>query len=717
MNCSVAWLNSMLEGEPLSADQIEEALTFAGFPIESHTALDGAGGGGGGDTLLDVEITSNRGDCLSHLGLAREVAAATGRRLVVPGKVAGQDVADRAYVAGALGAAVGLEQRAGEGCRLFTLRLVRGVKVGPSPQWMVRRLAAVGQRSINNVVDCTNYVQYELGSPTHVFDLARVAKGADGKPTIVVRGAGAGEKLGLLDGSTVELKAGEMVVADAERATSLAGVMGGQDSGVSAATLDVLVEVATWEPGLVRKAARRLGLRTDASYRFERNVSARTVHAAAARLVELILETAGGVLEEGVLVAGAVPAATRIEFRPARCRTLLGLGLADDQIERALRAQGLMVTAAGERWVCVVPDQRLDLRIEEDLVEEVARTVGLDKLPVSDRMALRVTSPQNSELAVRELSRVLTGCGFFETVTYSFVTPRAAGVFAEAGGGLVAVSDERRRGEGTLRPSVLPSLLLCRCANHHARSAAAGAVRLFEIASGYGEAATGQQRETRRLAMVMDLPPGYAPGVEPAGSAFGRKQAGVRIMRGVLDQLAVALVGTGGERPGLTVAAAAVPSGAFDAATCAEVRLGGSVIGHMGLVSAAAQGQFELDEAVVMAEVELAALLANFPPRAVVRALPAFPAIDRDLSLIVDEAVSWATIEASIVGLKPERLDGLRFVTTYRGKPLAAGKKSVTVRMTFRDEQRTLRDEELGREMQRVLEGMKAAVGATVREA
>ncbi|MBL8759050.1 MAG: phenylalanine--tRNA ligase subunit beta [Phycisphaerae bacterium] len=715
MKISLAWVNSMLEPGDVSAAEAERLLTFVGFPIESAEEVEA---GGVKDVRLDVEVTSNRGDCLSHAGVAREIAAASGRRLRVP-----EPVLPSSAGAG-IGGAVTLENRvAGPmgvgGCPLFTLRLIRGVKVGPSPAWLARRLEAVGQRPINNVVDATNYVLFELGSPSHVFDLAKMRGGS-----VVVRGAEKGERLALLDGKTVELHAGELVVADGSGASSLAGIMGGAESAVSGATTDVLLEVATWSPGPVRACARRLNLRTDASHRFERRVDARTVEAASQRVAQLIIETAGGTLAEGVLSAGAaLPAAAEIGFRPARCRVVLGAAFDDARMGTALAAQGVDVSPRGATvrgqpaWRCVAPGWRPDLLREEDLIEEVARTIGLDQIPVQEKVAVRATGPQGSELAAREMSRVLTGLGFYETVTFSFVRAKEARPFTPPGVATLSVSDDRRGDEGTLRPSVVQSLIACRRANQHAKSAAAGSVRLFEIASVYGETSPGQHIETRNLGLLMDLPTGEGGGGGGGGGAFERRQRGLRLVRGVIEEIVTALRGPGAAsrlvfEPG---GAGGLPWTALDASASARVSLDGAPLGVMGLLSPAALSAAELEHPVGVAELGLAALVEGYPPRALVAALPAFPAVERDLSLVVNEAVTWGRVEGAIGSGSPRWMESLGFVYSYRGKPLEAGKKSLTLRMTFREGTRTLRDEEVNAEVQGLIERLGREVGAVVR--
>lgn len=697
MKASVRWINRYLEPGDLATEQIDQILTFAGFPIDAREDLPG------GDARLEVEITSNRGDCLSHIGLAREVAAVTGRKLKLP------DIPERLGGGPAVSSALKLENTAPEACPRFTARVIRGVKVGPSPAWLREALEAVGQRSINNVVDVTNYLNFEFGQPCHVFDLAKLA-GA----RLVVRWAKEGEPLVTLDGKKRTLRADELVVADAERAQSLAGVIGGGESEVSDATTDVVLEVATWDPVTVRRAARRHGVRTDASHRFERIVDPRTIGPAAARAAALIVEVAGGTVCDGVLdegpAAGGSAERREIPFRPDRCRALMGVEYTDEEMAQRMAALEIEVERDADRWRCRVPAFRPDLEREVDLIEEVARTAGLDRVPIHERLGVAVKSPQAEERAARELALLLTGLGFFETVTFSFVRPQHAVAFVGPGLRVVSVDDERRAHEPALRPSLLPSLLSCRRANQDGGASQEGGIRLFETAATFAERDEPGRRnvERRRLALLMDVP-GVAPG--KAGGIEERQQ-GVRLIRGVVEAAVRAMAGaaaTLGVEPG----AEAAPG--YEPEAWGEVMLDGQPLGRLGLVSTDAQRLFGIDVPMVAAELDLATLLAGYPPRATVTALPAFPAIERDLSLIVDEQVPWRRVREVVAAAKPDKLEDVRFVGTYRGKQTGPGKKSVTLRMLFRDPTRTLRHEEVDPQVESVIAVAREQLGATLR--
>lgn len=722
MKSSARWLNSYLahgDQSALSPAQIEHALTFAGLPIETTEAVKF---GAHDDALLDVEVTSNRGDCLCHYGLARELAAATGRGLRAPGDAW---PGARVDVAGGGGAPFTLRNDIPERCPRFTARAITGVKVGPSPAWLRDALLAIGQRSINNIVDATNFVLHELGNPCHAFDLGRIPKGPAGMHDLAVRAASIGEKVALLDGSTRDLKPGDMIIADASGPISLAGIMGGGPTAVSDATTSVLLEVATWSPAQVRSTARRLGIRTDASFRFERVVDARTIDAALERLTAIVLMVAGGAPAGPVVAAGApVPALTQVNLGIDRCRRKIGLALAEHEITGALHAQGFKTQSAPGGCLVTVPAHRPDVRIEEDLFEEVARTIGYARVPMLDTLPIRLGESQRSERAGAAVHRLLTGAGFFEAVTFSFTTAKHSAPFVPPGLHTSSVSDDRRGSDNVLRPSVLTGLLSCRRANQDAKVDVPGGVRLYEVASVFAEerpdpAQKGVQPATiehRNLALLADLPE-RDPASGATLKAAERRQLGLRLMRAVIDALTDECAGAGR----ISVAPLSPPpfKALVPEATAGVTLLLPSGahkrLGYFGLLDDATLRQWDLQTPVVVAELNYGTLIEGYPPRRTAHALPAFPATQRDLSLIVTERTPWGAIAGVVGASQPKWLEDLAFVGVYRGQPIDAGKKSVTLRMTFRDHTRTLRDDEVNAEVDRLVSAMGRDVGAVLR--
>ncbi|MEO1583213.1 MAG: phenylalanine--tRNA ligase subunit beta [Planctomycetota bacterium] len=719
MDISLDWLNRYLDPGDVTADEAERVLTHAGYPVEGQTEHPW------GDVTLDVEVTSNRGDLLCHVGCAREIAAARSadkpRSLVLP-------ASDEPELARspAIGQTLSLSNEQPDVCPLFTARLIRGVKVGPSPEWLVRLLEALGQRSINNVVDVTNFITFELGNPCHVFDLAKLAG-----QKLVVRYATEGEALTTLDGKPRTLKASDLVVADAEGATSLAGVIGGMDSEVDDTTTDVVFEMATWDPVTIRTAARRMAIRTDAGFRFERIVDPRTIDAAARRAVALIAELTGGTVAEGVLSEGApMPSASSITVRPDRCREVLGVEVSTDEIASMLRGHEVEVdleagtdVEAGGSLRCVPPAFRPDLTREIDLIEEVARTMGYSRVPMSDTIAIRVTHPQESERARRELGSVLTGLGFWETVTFSFVQPEHAEPWYAEGLNQARVDDDRRGAEPTLRPSVIPNLLLCRKHNadtqadaHVLGGSSGGAAggrggqgtRLYELSATFAQTEANRSVERRLLTMLMDVE-GVAAGKQPSRDQL---QAAVRAIRGAVEHVVSAM--SGPARP-VVVSPAEPACAGWHESGHASVSVDGTPIGVFGIVGDGPRRLAGLDRSVVAAELDLDALVELYPPRGRVEPLAAFPAIERDLSLVVDEAVAWDSISSLIGEAALDHFESAAFVGAFRSEAVGAGKKSVTARLSFRRDDGTLRHGDVDPQISRVVGLATEKLGASIR--
>jgi phenylalanyl-tRNA synthetase beta chain len=697
MHISIRWLNQYLEPGNVTTDEAEHILMNVGFPAETKAPVPV------GDTCVDFEITSNRGDCLSHLGLAREIAAKSGRALRIP---AAGPVAMDAQPASSF---ITLSNPDHAVCPLFTARVIRGCKVAPSPAWLRTALEAVGQRSISNVVDVTNFIAFEFGNPCHVFDLAKLEGG-----TIVVRFAKDKEELTTLDGKKRTLAKDELVVADAHRATSLAGVIGGFDSQVTDSTTDIVFEMATWDPVTVRRAARRHQVRTDASHRFERIVDARTIDIAADRAAKLIADLTGGRLCPGVVSAGApLQPLTTIRLRPERVHSIMGIAVPADEIVRILVRLGIDVGPlgrGGEDFLCTVPPHRPDLTREIDLIEEIARVHGLDKIPILDKLPVAVKSPQTTELARREIASVLTGMGFYEAVTFSFTTPAMGAKFTPTSLRTISIDDARRGEEPTLRPSVISGLLASRRANAHAGNAPEGGVRLFETAAVFaetGDAKSPQTIEHRNLGLLLDCP------MKGTTATLSEVQTGLRLMRGVIEALVRA---THGPNAQLDLTPSTSPaSPAIDAPGFASITLAGQPLGYLGVVEKSVLTTFELTTPAIAAELNLPALLAGYPPKSAIAPLPQFPGIERDLSIIVAETVSWDAIRAIINKAPPEKLERVGFVYSYRGKPFDKGKKSITLRLAFRDPARTLRHDEIDGPVAAIAAALKAAVAAEVR--
>ncbi len=670
MNCSYLWLRELVETD-LPPGEVAAALTRVGLNVEEQTFR------GGADVCFDVEVTSNRPDCLGHLGVARELAAALRTRLTFPPVVLeeGDEAARDAT-------AVQLDEP--DLCPLYTARILRGVKVGRSSDWMLARLEAIGIRPVNNIVDVTNYVMMECGQPLHAFDFARLAEGR-----IVVRRARPGERFVAIDHSEHTLTPERLVIADASRAVALAGVMGGAETEISEATTDVLLEAAVFDPLSIRTTARTLSMMSDSSYRFERRVDSHMSDWASRRAAQLMGQVAGGTVARGVVVAGApLTPVGEVTLRFARVPTLLGMDVPADACVGILERLGCEPTRRDADAVTVrVPTWRQDLTREADLVEEVARHTGYDAIPVRDETRVVLAPPTRRQEVQAATTDVLMAAGYHEAVTFSFTTGEKAVRLASA---KADGEPLRVRGEAlVLRQSVLPGLLDSLRVNRRAGTPDA---TLFEIADRYvPRAGEALPREDTMLALA---------GPDDFLGAKGTVEA-------LLGRLGLA--GRTRFEPG----APHCPD--LDPAASVTVLLEGGPLGVLGRVGSEAAKAFDLDDPPVVAElvfdrlVEAAELVPSYRP------LPTTPPVERDLAIVLDEATPWANVEAAIRGAGVEALEAARPLEVYRGKQVAAGKKSVALRLVFRVPGRTLTGEEADAMLTAILDALDREVEATLR--
>ncbi len=684
MNVTTNWLNSCVD-TPVEVDEMIDALERVGFACEEREDLPH------GDVRIDLEITSNRGDCVSVIGLARELAAATGRSVVTPKTRVTSD----SVGAESASDVTSVNVEATDLCPYFSAQIIRNVKVGPSPDWLRERIEAVGLRSVNNVVDVSNYVLYELGQPLHTFDLAKLDE-----QRIIVRRAHPKEKLTAIDGSKLTLSDQMLVIADANKAVSVAGVMGGLETEVSETTTDLLLEAASFLPSSIRTTSRRLKLMSDSSYRFERGVHPNTVRDAAEYAAAMIVKVAGGTLAKGaVITAEPMPDQIHVSMRSARCCAIAGIDIPTNQMVLLLETLGIVTSIQGTRdavdevLICTIPWFRLDLTREIDLIEEIIRLHGFDQLPPHDKMAIEVIGPQEDFVRQRTAEDVLVACGFHEVVTYTFVSMKAAKQFLPNGYELLSVGDDRRKAEPVLRPSLIPSLLACRKRNQD--SGFADGVKLFERASCFCKH-EGQKVERINVGLILDAP-------DP--------QIGLREMRGAIETAIKTVLGAS-----TRIAVQPVDVKWFADDSSAVLRVDGDVLGTFGLIHPSVQAAYDLRSKVVVAEIGLTDFLTREITQTSAVETEKHPAIQRDLSIIIDDEVAWSKIEDVIYGAKPKYLAMLDFIGAYRGKQAGAGKKSVSLRMTFRASDRTLRHEEVDPAVKDVMSKLTSEAGAVLRE-
>ncbi|HUJ09971.1 MAG TPA: phenylalanine--tRNA ligase subunit beta [Verrucomicrobiae bacterium] len=602
---------------------------------------------GGADTLFDIEVTPNRSDWLSVIGIAREVAALTGKPLRLPEISIKEGTENTEKL-------TSVKVEAPELCPRYTARVIRGVKIGPSPGWLKRTLEKVGMRSINNVVDVTNYVMLECGQPLHAFDFNLL-----GENRIVVRRATSGERFVAIDDSQHELSSEMLVIADAKKAVALAGVMGGKESEINAGTTDVLLESAYFTPPNVRKTSKKLGLSSESSYRFERGADIDGVIWASNRATQLIQETAGGQIARGIIDALAKPVVKRkVRCRFSQVNRLLRIEVPAEAVKRIFVGLGMNVASSTTDGVEVeVPTFRVDLEREADLIEEVCRIYGVEKIPAKMQPATAAISEFDARWdRLTQVRQTLTALGFHEAQNQTLVSE-----------GELKLQNPLNADQQALRSALVPGLLanLRTNVSRHLFD-----VKLFEI----GRVFAADGKESLRLALAVT----------------GRREPHsweTTVREAKLDY--------------------------YDVKGALEV-LGAS--GEIRQISPSQAKKLDLRDAVFVAELELAPLISKAERETTFRELPKFPAVVRDMALVVNEAVTHADVMAAIERNRNKFLEKVEIFDIFRGSSIPTGKKSMAYSLTFRAPDRTLTDAEVNQSHEQLKRWLQQALQCEIRE-
>ncbi len=673
MYISYNWL-SELTGTILTPAELRESLTMVGLAVDAVEDK-------GSDQIIDVEVPSNRPDCLSHIGIAREVAVIESGEVIYP-------PATPLALGGRAEEFTSVEILAADLCSRYAARIIRGVKIGPSPDWLASRLEAIGQRPINNVADITNLVLHEIGQPLHAFDLARLSE-----QKIIVRRAASGELLKTLDGVERKLDTNMLVIADAKRPVALAGVMGGEDSEISSQTTDVLIESAYFNSDSVRQTARALGMDTEASRRFERGADFGGVIRAQERCVELICAIAGGVATENAIdVVTERRPERRIPFHVERVETLTSLTIAEPEMRRILDGLGFKIEAdeaapAGS-LTYVVPSWRIDVDGEEDLVEEIARHSGYDRIGADLPPARAAGEYQPRELKRRALRRSFVASGYAEAINFSFidiVTDDQIEPLPNLIGGanaerFVTLRNPIVENAVRMRPSLIPGLLnsLRNNLNHGEKS-----VSLFEIGRVFASIEPGELPvEREALAFIS------SGGVMEAGRAQPAREVDYYDTRGALEA---------------AVAAIKCAPLQFQPQVAQHLREGqsaaiefkGEVIGSLGRLSEPLSSSYKFRQPVYVGELDLTSLLAAPEEVVLYRPLARFPAVSRDVTFLVNRDVSFAAMIQAVRADAVEQCRAVQLVGVYEGVNVPEDKRSITLRFEYRSDEGTLRDDEV----------------------
>ena len=673
MIVSWEWLSQYVDLK-MTHDELVDRLTMSGL---NHEGTDEVGG----DKAIDLEVTSNRPDCLGHIGVAREVAVLYDLPLSTPNP-APESVSDK------IGDACQVEIACPDLCYRYTARLLRGVKVGPSPDWLVKRLAAIGQDSVNNVVDATNYVMFECGQPLHAFDFAKVAGGK-----IIVREPKKDEVIEAIDHKTYALKPGMCVVADAENPVAIGGVMGGADSEISDATTDVLVEAAYFDQLSVRNTARSLTLQSPSSFRFERNIDSAGIDWASRRCCEIIMETGGGELLDGMIDVGQPPESAKpVTLRLEQLERILGIKIPDEFVPKTLEGLGLTVQSQENGVVTSVPPSwRKDLTREVDLIEEVGRIYGYENVPDDAAVPMAASFKTTTDRVVDKVRGVMTSAGFDEAMTASLVPEAWSSAFSPwtdskpliSSQPMLGVLEKASQNIGAVefvRRSLVPSLLEARRINEYRSNER---IELFETAKVY---LPPDDKQIPSQPTLLTFTTGH--------NFYSAKG----IVETIVDYLA----------NGVQVELGPYNHPLFDISQTGTLALNGQQVGFVGAISPAALKQFGLRNPTCVAEIDLDVLekVAVLIPEHQNQSL--FPAISRDFNFVMDNSVRWSQIEQTVRDSGGELLESIRYVETFRNeKKDGPDKKRVLLNVTLRSPSETLTGEKAESISQSIVEGCK----------
>lgn len=665
------WLKEYVDLGGLKPEEVANRLMLAGLNLESIKDA-------GSDVCIDLEITSNRPDCLGHIGVAREIAVLHDKQLKLP-QALPQSPAPSPQ------SPFPVRVDSPDLCPRYTARVIRGIKVKSSPAWMVQQLAAIGQPAINNIVDITNYVLMECGQPLHAFDLKKLLG-----QQIIVRRAKKNEPFVAIDHKTYALEENMCVIADTQRPVALGGVMGGAETEITPGTTDVLIESAQFAPLSIRTTSRALRLSSDSSYRFERGTDPEGVDWASRRCCQLILELAGGTLVDGVTDVGAQPKSREpVVLRLAQVERILGIKIPAERVRQILTALGCREASADSQKITTIPPSwRRDLMREIDLIEEAARIHGYDAIPEDAAVPMAASHRTDADRVLARARQVLTATGFNEAMTRSVVSEEWSAAFSPWTDAEPLVANTPMvKGEDRIRRSLVPSLLGARKHNESVGNASA---ELFETARIYLPQGTGLPSEQWTLTAV-------------SGEGFLH-------LKGVVETLLAAI------NPALRIEvrdyqpAYAGRSPGFD---ISELQLAGKRLGFLGTVTAAGLKQFGLRKETAILEIELgslvplAVLIPKFAP------VSAFPTISRDLNLIVDEPLRWSELESVVRASAGEFLDAAEYLDTYRDTAKdGPGKKRLLFSLTLRAQSRTLTSEEADQTRDAVVAACAAKFGA-----
>lgn len=633
------------------------------------------------DTVIELGLTPNRADCLSVRGIAREAAVLSGLTF---------DDAAIAPYSPAIGEELPIRVMAADDCPRYVGRIIRNVDVSkPSPLWLQEKLRRCGLRSIDAVVDVTNFILLELGQPMHAFDLDKIQGG------IVVRQAVSGESLALLDGQTIKLREDSLLIADEKQPLALAGIMGGDSSSVTDASQHLFLEAAFFAPDKIAGRARSYGLHTDSSHRFERGVDFDLPQRAIERATALIIEICGGEAGPVSCVEAQMPAREPIMLREKRIKKLLGMAIASDEVESILRGLGMAVSAVDEGWSVIAPSWRFDISIEVDLLEELARVYGYNRLPVTPiHDSLTIQAAPESRRGMPQLRQQLVARGYQEAITYSFIDPAMHQAMAEGEEG-VELLNPISADMSIMRTSLLPGLI--KTAMHNAKRQQAR-IRLFESGLRFVKSDTGLKQVPTLAALLTGRR-------EPESWSESGYLVDFYDLKADLESLLSVSAGT--------ISFTAAKYAALHPGQTADIYCDGKRIGRIGALHPSLQAKWDFVNPVYLFELDQQPLLERKVP--VFAELSRYPEVRRDLALIVDRQLAADEVLQVVRKSAGEYLSDLKLFDIYQGKGIDPERKSLALGLTFRHSSRTLNEEEVSQSVDAVVQTLKEAFGASLR--
>ena len=684
MMCSVGELNLSLADYP---GQIEHGIMILDKKLEKDLGKDIVEVLNLKEDIIDFEITSNRPDCFSIEGLGREVAASLNKEFKNPRKNIDElNIEDKKEIEG-----LKVDITAPDLCYRYVARVVKNVKIGPSPEWMVRRLKACGIRSINNIVDITNYVMLEMGQPMHAFDINSI----EGKH-ITVRRAKAGEKIITLDEEERQLDENDLVISDDEKAVAIAGVMGGLNSEIEENTKTVVFESAVFYGGSVRKTAKKVGLRTESSSRFEKGLSAENALKAANRAVELVeLLGAGEAVDGKIDVYPTKQKINQIKLDAQKINNLLGTNLSKEEMIEILQKLDIKV----ENNMAISPYFRMDLECLADIAEEIGRFYGYDKLDTTLIKADTTLGVRNKEQNIRKkVKEVLVNSGLSEIYTYGFVSEKdleMSNISDEIKKYAITIQNPLSDEYKLMRPSTIPSMMQTLAVNSNKKNQN---VKLFDLSRNYKN--MNQEVENGEVPLQEDI---LTIGMYGNDVDF-------YILKGIIENIleAISVNRYDVEKE--------INNASYHPGRCANIKVGIDTVATLGEVHPEVLENYDISKRAYLAEVNVTKLVKYARSNKKYTEVPKFPAVERDIAVIVDEKVEVGQIERIVTKKAKKLLESMNLFDIYRNEKIGENKKSVAYSLIFRDKNKTLSDEEINNIMEVIISELEKTLGAELRK-